>query len=189
MATGKSHMKCCVVGCTQPHKSFHFLPTKENRRTAWLDFIFDGHVPATIGKKLAVCANHFTADCFENLGQYTAGFASTLRLTVVSVPTVHVNSADGDAAVQSLLFPATREIGCQTDPPEINTQTVGTQLSLRTLQPHFKSEGYCVQERLLCWHVHCSPHCPVAFPNINTSKGTWRRWRRRINLILRAAHQ
>ena len=98
MASKMSHMKCCVVGCKQPHKSFHSLPTKGNRRTAWLDFIFDGHVPATIGKNLVVCANHFTEDCFENLGQYRAGFASKLRVTEVSVPTIHVESADGDVS-------------------------------------------------------------------------------------------
>ncbi|XP_007260152.3 zinc finger homeobox protein 4 isoform X2 [Astyanax mexicanus] len=95
MATGKgkSHMKCCVVGCKQQHKSLHFLPTKENR-TVWLHFIFNGHVPATISKNLVVCANHFKADCFENLGQYRAGLASRLRLTEGSVPTVRGKSAD-----------------------------------------------------------------------------------------------
>lgn len=45
------------------------------------------------------------------------------------------------AGAQSLLIKTTREIGCQTDPPERQKRTVGTQLSLRTLQPHFKSEG------------------------------------------------
>nr|XP_055059811.1 uncharacterized protein LOC129443335 [Misgurnus anguillicaudatus] len=141
MATSKSHMKCCVVGCTAQHKSLHFLPAKENRRTEWLLFIFDGHVPATVGKNLVVCANHFKTDCFENLGQYTAGFAIKLRLKEGSVPTVRGKSQDETHASTSLQFPATREVGCQTDHPEILKRTVGTQLSLRTLQPHFRSEG------------------------------------------------
>ncbi|XP_048114220.1 uncharacterized protein LOC125304199 [Alosa alosa] len=135
----KSHMKCCVVGCTEQHKSLHFLPAKDDRRTEWLHFIFDGHVPATVGKNLVVCANHFKADCFENLGQYTAGLANKLRLTEGSVPTVRGRSQDERHACTSQ-FPAAREIGCQTDHPEILKHTVGTQLSLRTLQPHFRSE-------------------------------------------------
>ncbi|XP_041916195.1 uncharacterized protein LOC121680718 [Alosa sapidissima] len=90
----KSHMKCCVVGCTEQHKSLHFLPAKDDRRTEWLHFIFDGHVPATVGKNLVVCANHFKADCFENLGQYTAGLANKLRLTEGSVPTVRGRSQE-----------------------------------------------------------------------------------------------
>lgn len=78
--TGKGKMKCSVHGCTEQHKSLHLLPAQESRRTAWVHFIFDGHIPAKVGKNLTVCANHFTADCFENLGQYTAGLASRLWL-------------------------------------------------------------------------------------------------------------
>ena len=79
MATGKGK-RCCVVGCREPHKSLHIVPS-DNRRTPWLNFIFDGNVPSTVGKHLVVCANHFSADCFGNFGQYQAGLASRLRLT------------------------------------------------------------------------------------------------------------
>ena len=37
---------------------------------------------------LGVCANRFTSDYFSNEGQYKAGFASTLTLVKVSVPTI-----------------------------------------------------------------------------------------------------
>uniref|UniRef100_A0A1A7X7Q7 THAP domain-containing protein 1 n=1 Tax=Iconisemion striatum TaxID=60296 RepID=A0A1A7X7Q7_9TELE len=139
---GKSHMKCCIAGCKEQNKSLHILPTtKTLRRTAWLHFIFDGEIPATISKTLAVCANHFEAHCFVNLGQYRAGLASKLLLTEKAVPTLHGTSAEEGDATTSLQFQAKIEIGCQTEPLEIKKRNVGTQLSLHTLQSHVRSKG------------------------------------------------
>uniref|UniRef100_A0A1A8L6I3 Zgc:123060 n=2 Tax=Nothobranchius pienaari TaxID=704102 RepID=A0A1A8L6I3_9TELE len=139
---GKSHMKCCIAGCKEQNKCLHILPTtKTLRRTAWLSFIFDGDIPATIGKNLAVCANHFEADCFVNLGQYRAGLASKLLLTERAVPTLRGKSAEEGDATTLLQFQTKIEIGCQTEPPEIKKRTVGTQLSLHTLQSHVRSKG------------------------------------------------
>ncbi|XP_012732234.2 uncharacterized protein LOC105936117 [Fundulus heteroclitus] len=135
MAAGKD--KCYVVGCNKQHVSVHVLPAVQNR-AAWLHFIFDGNVPATLPKKVVVCANHFTEDSFENYRQYTAGFARRLRLRENSVPTVRRKSAEDGAATAS---PTTREVGCQTEPAQIQKRTVGTQLSQRTLPPTFRSKG------------------------------------------------
>ena len=37
-------------------------------------------------------------------------------------------------------LPATRDIGCNTEPPQ--RHHVGTQLSLKTLHSHYRSEGW-----------------------------------------------
>ena len=102
MATkGKSHMNCCVVGCTEQHKSLHFLPSKGTRRTAWLQFIFDGHVPATIGKSLW-CVRTFRQTASKTSDSSLHGrttVAIKLRLRDVSLPTIRGKSADeGDVS-------------------------------------------------------------------------------------------
>ncbi|XP_017285158.2 uncharacterized protein LOC108243916 isoform X2 [Kryptolebias marmoratus] len=135
MSAGKG--RCFVVGCSTEHVSLHVLPGTENR-SAWLDFIFDGDVPAMLPKKVVVCANHFRKESFENYQQYAAGFAKRLRLKEGSVPAVrHQSADDGDASTS----PTTREVGCQTETAPIQKRTVGTQLSQRTLQPNFRSKG------------------------------------------------
>ncbi|XP_056444988.1 zinc finger protein 782-like [Gadus chalcogrammus] len=60
------------------------------------------------------------------------------------VPTLHGSAthlekaSSSSAYIQQLL---SRDVACQTD--HLETRTVGTQLSLKTLQPHFKSEEDC----------------------------------------------
>ena len=44
---------------------------------------FDNPVHGTV-----LCADHFTEESFDNLGQYRAGFASRLRLRKDVVPTI-----------------------------------------------------------------------------------------------------
>lgn len=92
--------RCFVVDCFDQHVSMHVLPAEANR-TKWLRFIFDGKVPSpgSLPKKIVVCANHFTTDCFENYRQYTAGFALRLRLKKGSVPTIRFKfEDDGDVS-------------------------------------------------------------------------------------------
>uniref|UniRef100_A0A3B3V7M4 Zinc finger MYM-type protein 4-like n=1 Tax=Poecilia latipinna TaxID=48699 RepID=A0A3B3V7M4_9TELE len=95
--------RCFVVDCFDQHASMHVLPAEANR-TKWLRFIFDGKVPSlgTLPKKIVVCANHFTTDCFENYRQYKAGFALRLRLKKGSVPTIRFKfEDDGDATQEA----------------------------------------------------------------------------------------
>ncbi len=39
---------CCVLGCSNEHRSLHNLPPSEPR-TLWLNFIFEGNIPEEIG--------------------------------------------------------------------------------------------------------------------------------------------
>nr|XP_057945563.1 uncharacterized protein LOC131139718 [Doryrhamphus excisus] len=88
MTKPKPKQNCSVVGCTDRHRSLHRVPNTKDVRAKWIHFIYDGNVPASFGKSLFVCANHFTADCFSNLGQYDAGLALRLSVKDGSVPTV-----------------------------------------------------------------------------------------------------
>ncbi|XP_056444944.1 zinc finger protein 813-like isoform X3 [Gadus chalcogrammus] len=130
------HSSCLVFGCTNEHKSLYFVPSSEPLKNQWVNFIVSGNVP--------VCAKHFTDDCFLNLGQYRAGLDQRLRIKSGSVPTLHGSATNlekassSSAYIQQLL---SRDVACQTD--HLETRTVSTQLSLKTLQPHFKSEEDC----------------------------------------------
>lgn len=102
----KSKKRCFVVGCGEPHKSVHLLPT-DQRKSAWLNFIFDGKIPPTLGKQITVCANHFAEDCFGNLGQYHAGLAHRLRLTEDTVPTIRdVSTGKGPVSIFKCVPPS-----------------------------------------------------------------------------------
>ena len=101
----RRHARCSVVGCKGDHKSLHRVPTAEDRRAAWIDFIFEGKVPATVGKNLLVCAKHFKTDCFSNLGQYTAELAGKLFLNEGALPTLRGIPADeGHVSIQIFNF-------------------------------------------------------------------------------------
>ncbi|KAA0705258.1 hypothetical protein E1301_Tti019534 [Triplophysa tibetana] len=130
-------LRCSVVGCKNEHRSLHLLPTSEPQKTQWVRFIFDGNEPLNLPKFVYVCANHFTPDCFLNAGQYGMGFAKKLILKSGSVPAVrHQASSPEDAET---CISRTREVGCQTESPKLHS--VGTQLSRRTLQSHYRSTG------------------------------------------------
>lgn len=94
MSARPKHANCSVQGCKHQHQSLHRLPVSEDRRTQWLDFVFDGNVPAQVGKNPMVCANHFLPDCFTNLGQYEAGLAGKLCLKAGATPTVRDQTAE-----------------------------------------------------------------------------------------------
>ncbi|XP_030210489.1 uncharacterized protein LOC115542371 isoform X2 [Gadus morhua] len=127
------HSSCSVFGCTNEHKTLFLVPSSEPLKNQWVNFIVPGNAP--------VCAKHFSDDCFLNLGQYRAGLAQCLKIKSGSVPTLHGSATNLEKAsssrayIQQLL---SRDVACQTD--HLETHTVGTQLSLNTLQPHFKSE-------------------------------------------------
>ncbi len=96
MSASKRHYKCCVLGCTNEHRSLHTLPPSELLRTRWLNFIFKGTIPEKIAKVKHVCANHFTPDCLTNKGQFNAGFSQRLILKEGSIPTLRPRTSDPD---------------------------------------------------------------------------------------------
>ncbi|MEQ2240225.1 hypothetical protein ILYODFUR_012629 [Ilyodon furcidens] len=77
-----------VVGCINPHQSLNRPPGSEPLRSGWLNFIFHGNTPTSLGKVLFVFAKNFWEECFSNLGQYE-GLAERLRLSEGSVPSVY----------------------------------------------------------------------------------------------------
>lgn len=76
----KSKQSCSVVACTDSHTSLYRLPATEDITAKWIDFIYHGNIPPSVSKSVVVCTNHFTSDCFSNLGQYNAGLAIGLFL-------------------------------------------------------------------------------------------------------------
>ncbi|XP_031419223.1 zinc finger and SCAN domain-containing protein 2-like isoform X3 [Clupea harengus] len=132
MNTKMKYSRCNVVGCTDPHRSVHNLPISEGTRGKWVDFIFEGNVPGKIGKTLLVCANHFKLECFTNLGQFNNGLATRLTLQAGSLPSIRRSTDKGDASTARVHNKA-----CQTD--QAKMCTVGTQLCMKTLRPHYKS--------------------------------------------------
>ncbi|XP_051255127.1 uncharacterized protein LOC127362901 [Dicentrarchus labrax] len=144
-----AHTSCSVLGCTTQHSTIHSLPASEDLLVQWIHFIYDGNVPARVGKRLYVCANHFLTDCFQNLGQVNAGLAKRLLLVEGAVPTVRGSTVEEVTASTSRLVDRVHHVACQTDPP--STRKIGTQLSMKTLQPHFRSTG--TQKTVSCTDV------------------------------------
>ncbi|XP_054626249.1 uncharacterized protein LOC129178248 isoform X3 [Dunckerocampus dactyliophorus] len=132
MSKQKPKQNCSVVGCTGRRTSLYRLPNTKDIRAKWIRFIYGGNVPASTGKSLFVCANHFTSDCFLNLGQFNAGLALRLNVKDGSVPTVR--ATEEGSTRKSGVAPALSHVACQTDPP--TTRTVGIQLSMQSVQSH-----------------------------------------------------
>ncbi|KAF4114136.1 uncharacterized protein LOC131539617 [Onychostoma macrolepis] len=143
------HGSCSVFGCTNEHRSIFLVPSSELRKKQWVNCIYSGNAPTQLPKVLYVCAKHFTDDRFLNLGQYRAGLAERLKIKSGSVPTLLGSATNlGQASTSSacIQLPLSRDVACQTD--HLETHTVGTQLSLKTLRRHFISEG--VQAKVSC---------------------------------------
>ncbi|XP_030236463.1 uncharacterized protein LOC115560927 isoform X1 [Gadus morhua] len=138
------HGSCSVFGCTNEHKSLFLVPSSEPLKNQWVNYSFSGNVPTQLPKVLYVCARHFTDNCFLNLGQYRAGLAERLKIKSGSVPTLLCSATNlGQASTSSTCIQLllSRNVACQTD--HLETHTVGTQLSLKTLLPHFRSKEDC----------------------------------------------
>ncbi|XDV42435.1 hypothetical protein PO909_011101 [Leuciscus waleckii] len=146
------HANCSVVGCTDEHRTLFRVPASEKTREQWVRFIFSGNPPETASKNLLVCANHFKPECFRNLGQYKAGFASKLFVNEGAIPTERGKAADeGNMAVSQMAVQMTcnrissnwmrastsvrfADAACQTDPPI-------TCSWMKTHTPPFRSTG------------------------------------------------
>ncbi|KAL0984638.1 hypothetical protein UPYG_G00144530 [Umbra pygmaea] len=96
--------------------------------------------------------------------RYKAGLASKLFLKEGALPTLRGIPADEGHASASLELPATKDIGCQTEP--LQRQNVGTQLSSRTLRSHFKSEA--VQATVSCMDFGTSTDLFIA-PHLSST--------------------
>ncbi|XP_057191028.1 uncharacterized protein LOC130555030 isoform X2 [Triplophysa rosa] len=131
----KVRAKCSVDGCTDQHRSLFRVTASEKSREQWILFIFNGNPPERVSKNLFVCANHFKPECFVNLGQYKAGFATKLFLKEGATPTEGAKASDEENTSTSAQFAVK---ACQTDKP---TRSYGTQLSMKTLAPPFRSTG------------------------------------------------
>ncbi|XP_070691874.1 uncharacterized protein [Pempheris klunzingeri] len=136
-----SKRRCIIGGCHETNISLHNLPKDRNIRDQWLMFIFS-KIPQDFSPKLGVCSAHFSSDCFINQAQFNAGFAKKLLIRDTAVPTLLGPASDprpGTGASGCRVFPAVRHVASQTDPPE--RKSVSTQLSMKTLQNHFRSTG------------------------------------------------
>ncbi|XP_026081924.1 uncharacterized protein LOC113058343 [Carassius auratus] len=145
--------KCSVAGCNNT-AGLHSFPADLKIRRQWLHAL--GLEDREFPPRAGVCKLHFTRDCFSNAMQVEMGFSSQLMLKSDAVPYANVTppartprpqrrpgASTSSACIQ---LPLSRDVSCQTDPLE--THTVGTQLSLKTLLPHFRSEG--VQANVSC---------------------------------------
>ncbi|KAJ8250873.1 hypothetical protein GJAV_G00214190 [Gymnothorax javanicus] len=94
------------------------------------------------GRLTNILTGHVEVQHVNAQGQYNAGFATRLLIKEGSNPSIR----DGKTAIKSPTAMVVRHVGCQTAPTE--TTSVGTQLSKRTLQHHFRSKG--VQVKVCC---------------------------------------
>ncbi|CAL8389906.1 unnamed protein product [Boreogadus saida] len=85
-------------------------------------------------------AKHFTD--FLNLVQYKAGLAERLEMESGSAPTLDSPTNLGQASSSSVYIQLllSRDVACHTD--HLETHTVATRLSLKTLRTHFTSEAF-----------------------------------------------
>ena len=63
------------------------LPKNEDQKNQWLKFIFTT-IPEQFNKFLLLCSQHFTDDCFSNLGENKVGFSKRLAIKEGSLPTL-----------------------------------------------------------------------------------------------------
>lgn len=77
----------CKTGCQATQLLLHTLPKDSNVRYQWLKFIFS-EISEHFSPTLTVCSAHFSADCFLNQAQFSAGFSSRPVIKDASVPTL-----------------------------------------------------------------------------------------------------
>ncbi|XP_047455365.1 uncharacterized protein LOC125016739 isoform X4 [Mugil cephalus] len=136
----------CVFGCSNFRNLFPF-PLNPWLRRKWLEFTHFEEGGLCTNSRL--CDRHFSEDAFDNLAMYTAGMASYLVLTENAIPSLYTVGASPPTVASGggfcSVLPSVRHVASQTDPPETKpetapqTRTVGTQLSIKTLQNAFRS--------------------------------------------------
>ncbi|XP_056628287.1 glycerol-3-phosphate acyltransferase 4-like isoform X2 [Triplophysa dalaica] len=78
--------RVCVLRCETKSVLFQ-LPKQERLREKWLQFIFQ-RIPKGYNPRVVLCARHFTDDCFDNLGAFSAGYVKRLSLREGAIPTL-----------------------------------------------------------------------------------------------------
>ncbi|XP_041951764.1 uncharacterized protein LOC121711937 isoform X2 [Alosa sapidissima] len=172
----------CFFRCEGP-SPLYGLPKVEPLRTQWLEFIFNS-IPATL-PNIYLCPNHFTDNCFKNLGLFTAGFSKLLALNEEAVPTLCGPMVEDISSQHDLKppHPSFHHVGCQTDSPQIisaaaqtnsvetrsmgtqcvplKMKSVSTQLSWGSLKvPHIRSKGIQTKVPLLSVGTGTASHFP-----------------------------
>ncbi|KAL2087073.1 hypothetical protein ACEWY4_018132 [Coilia grayii] len=147
-------IRACVI-CGSKTSTLYTLPRNEDLKKKWLEFIF-GIPPAKYSPAIAVCSDHFNHSDFSNVGAYSSGFCSRLVLKPGSVPSRR-STTSTQAASAPEQHVRIQHVACQTDPPK--STSVGTQLSMKTLKPHFRSTG--TQASVLCSDVCVSTESRV----------------------------
>ncbi|XP_077076473.1 uncharacterized protein LOC143729210 isoform X1 [Siphateles boraxobius] len=130
--------RCSVAGCNST-AGLHGFPADLGIRRQW--FYALGLEDREFPPRAGVCNRHFTRDCFANAMEVEMGFSSQLALKSDAVP---------NAARPAWIPPSQRrlvasrsvrfaDVACQTDQPI--TRLCGTQLSMKTHTPPFRSTG------------------------------------------------
>ncbi|XP_042280273.1 uncharacterized protein LOC122987625 isoform X2 [Thunnus albacares] len=125
--------KCAYPECKSTD-GLHSLPSDREVAHCWLQALGRADIPSA---SVYVCNLHFTRECFSNYGEVEMGFKKQLLLKPDAVPTPAKVVTPGNKGSICQIFPAVRHVGSQTDPPE--RKSVSTQLSMKTLQNHFRS--------------------------------------------------
>ncbi|XP_044063849.1 uncharacterized protein LOC122881574 isoform X2 [Siniperca chuatsi] len=125
--------KCAYPECKSTER-LHSLPSNREMAHRWLHALGRVDIPSA---SVYVCNLHFTRECFSNYAEVEMGFKKQLLLNPDAVPTPAKVVTQGTGGSASRILPAVRHVASQTDPPE--RKSVSTQLSMKTLQNHFRS--------------------------------------------------
>ncbi|XP_078109486.1 uncharacterized protein LOC144519870 isoform X5 [Sander vitreus] len=111
-------------------------PTPSKTPTALIKLCHNPASPARANVRRNITEEYVKAECASELGLNEGG----------SIPTVQdpsVKPKPGTADSSCRILPPVRHVGSQTDPPKI--KSVGTQLSMQTLQNPFRSKAIQVK--------------------------------------------
>ncbi|XP_035527944.1 uncharacterized protein LOC118335645 isoform X2 [Morone saxatilis] len=135
--------RCAYPECKLT-EGLHSLPANREMAHRWLHALGRVDIPSA---SVYVCNLHFTRESFSNYAEVEMGFKKQLLLNPDAVPTPATGGTQGTAGSACRIL-SVRHVASQTDPPErrsVSTQlstdnkSVGTQLSTKTLQNHFRS--------------------------------------------------
>ncbi|KAK7150844.1 hypothetical protein R3I93_011943 [Phoxinus phoxinus] len=133
--------RCSVAGCNSS-AGLHSFPADLHIRRQWLHAL--GLEDREFPPRAGVCNLHFTRDCFSNAMEVEMGFSTLLALKSNAVP-ITVPPARTPPPQRRLVASTSvrfADVACQTDQPI--TRSCGTQHSMKTHRPPFRSTGGAV---------------------------------------------